>query len=134
MFVALDNIIYFDNTGNMETKNIIRALGALAQETRLAIYRLLVEAGPGGLPVGAIADVLGLANATLSFHLKELHHAGLTIAAPNGRSIIHSANFAAMGTLVDYLTENCCAGASCASVSRCKPSSISSPKRKRRTA
>ncbi len=98
----------------METKKIIGALAALAQESRLAIYRLLVETGPEGLPVGAIAEKLGFANATLSFHLKELTHAGLTIAAPNGRSIIYSANFATMSRLIDYLTENCCAGASCA--------------------
>ena len=97
----------------METKNIISALGALAQETRLAVFRLLVETGPQGLPVGAIAEKLNLANATLSFHLKELTNAGLTMATPNGRSIIYSANFATMNGLVDYLTENCCAGEGC---------------------
>ena len=74
---------------------------------------LLVEAGPRGLPVGAIAERLGLANATLSFHLKELTNAGLTIATPNGRSIIYSANFDTMNGLIGYLTENCCAGSSC---------------------
>ena len=109
----------------METKQIISALGALAQESRLAIFRLLVEAGPQGLAVGAIAEALGLANATLSFHLKELTQAGLTIAAPNGRSIIYSANFATMNGLVDYLTENCCAGSGCApgaaAIAVCKP-------------
>ena len=98
----------------METKQVIGALGALAQETRLAIFRLLVETGPQGLPVGTIAESLGLANATLSFHLKELTNAGLTMAAPNGRSIIYSVNFSTMNGLVDYLTENCCAGATCA--------------------
>ena len=97
----------------METKNIISALSALAQETRLAIFRLLVETGPQGLPVGAIAEKLNLANATLSFHLKELTNAGLTVATPNGRSIIYSANFTTMNGLVDYLTENCCAGVAC---------------------
>ena len=97
----------------METKHILGALGALAQETRLAIFRLLVETGPQGLAVGAIAEKLGLANATLSFHLKELTGAGLTMATPNGRSISYSANFATMIGLVDYLTENCCAGAGC---------------------
>ena len=97
----------------METKNIISALSALAQETRLAIFRLLVETGPQGMPVGAIAEKLSLANATLSFHLKELTNAGLTLATPNGRSIIYSANFATMNGLVDYLTENCCAGDGC---------------------
>lgn len=109
--------------GNMETKNVITALSALAQETRLSIYRLLVETGPGGLPVGVIAETLGLANATLSFHLKELTQAGLTVAAPNGRSIIYSTNFTTMNELVGFLTENCCAGASCATVLDCKPRS-----------
>jgi DNA-binding transcriptional ArsR family regulator len=97
----------------MEIKDTISALGALAQETRLAIFRLLVETGPPGLAVGAIAERLDIANATLSFHLKELTAAGLTIAIPNGRSIIYSANFATMNALVEYLTENCCAGAGC---------------------
>ena len=97
----------------MEIKDIIGALGALAQETRLAIFRLLVTTGPPGLPVGAIAEQLALANATLSFHLKELTHAGLTTATPNGRSIIYSANFKTMNGLVEYLTENCCVGTGC---------------------
>ena len=97
----------------METQTVITALGALAQETRLSILRLLVETGPGGLPVGAIAEELGLANATLSFHLKELTGAGLTVATPNGRSIIYSANFSTMNDLIGYLSENCCAGSSC---------------------
>ena len=109
----------------LETQSVIAALAALAQETRLAVFRLLVEAGPGGLPVGAIAEALGLANATLSFHLKELTKAGLTIATPDGRSIIHAANFATMNALIAYLTENCCAGAGCApcapSVAACAP-------------
>jgi DNA-binding transcriptional ArsR family regulator len=112
----------------METKQIIAALGALAQETRLSIFRLLVETGPKGLPVGAIAEKLGLANATLSFHLKELTGAGLTIATPSGRSIIYSANFSTMNGLVEYLTENCCVGAGCApgktSIAACTPVSV----------
>lgn len=112
----------------METKNIINALAALAQESRLAIFRLLVETGPVGLPVGAIAETLGLPNATLSFHLKELTHAGLTIATPNGRSIIYAANFTTMVSVVDYLTENCCSGAACApsspSIAVCAPANV----------
>ena len=96
------------------TANTIQALAALAQESRLAIFRLLVVAGPEGMPVGRIAEQLNLANATLSFHLKELTNAGLTRATPNGRSIIHSANFTTMNLLIGYLTENCCAGAGCA--------------------
>lgn len=94
-------------------KNTIQALAALAQETRLSIYRLLVVAGPDGLAVGKIAEQLGLANATLSFHLKELTNAALTTATPNGRSIIYAANFTTMNSLITYLTENCCAGAGC---------------------
>ncbi|MEO8101676.1 MAG: metalloregulator ArsR/SmtB family transcription factor [Betaproteobacteria bacterium] len=106
----------------METKDIINALGALAQETRLTIFRLLVETGPSGLPVGVIAEKLGLANATLSFHLKELTGAGLTTALPNGRSIIYSANFTTMNGLIEYLSENCCAGKSCLpSIAACGP-------------
>ena len=98
----------------METKHIINALGALAQESRLAIFRLLVETGPSGLAVGSIAEALRLANATLSFHLKELTSAGLTVATPNGRSITYAASFDTMNSLIEYLTENCCAGSSCA--------------------
>ncbi len=123
----------------METLNIIAALGALAQESRLAIFRLLVETGPEGLPVGQIAEKLGLANATLSFHLKELANAELVVAAPNGRSIICSANFNTMNEVIGYLGENCCAGASCSSVVNCKPAvsrktkpvaAVSKPKRR----
>lgn len=123
----------------METKNVIAALAALAQETRLAIFRLLVETGPQGLSVGAIATELGLANATLSFHLKELTGAGLTIATPNGRSIIYSTDFATMNDLLAYLTENCCAGASCSprslSAAACVPVSTlkKSPSRAKRS-
>ena len=104
----------------MEIKNTIQALSALAQESRLAIFRLLVVAGPDGMPVGKIAEQLNLANATLSFHLKELTNAGLTNATPNGRSIIYSANFTTMNGLIDYLTENCCAGAGCTPADKSK--------------
>lgn len=94
----------------MEIKQATLTLGALAQETRLAIFRLLVQAGPAGLPVGQIGQTLALANATLSFHLKELASAGLVIATPRGRFIDYSANFATMNTLLAYLTEHCCGG------------------------
>ena len=129
---TLDSFFNFDNTGNMETKEIIAALSALAQESRLAIFRLLVEAGPDGLPVGVIAETLSLPNATLSFHLKELTRAGLTVGTPNGRSIIYSTNFTTMNGLIAYLTENCCAGAACEpcppSTAACKPALIPSRK------
>jgi ArsR family transcriptional regulator, arsenate/arsenite/antimonite-responsive transcriptional repressor len=115
----------------MEIKDTVRALSALAQETRLAIYRLLVETGPQGLSVGEIAERLDLANATLSFHLKELIQADLVIAQPTGRSIICSANFKTMTSLVTYLTENCCAGATCDTVIACKPVQPMQSNRKR---
>jgi ArsR family transcriptional regulator len=94
----------------MDTKDIVRGLGALAQESRLAIFRLLVEQGPAGLTVGRIAEALELAPATLSFHLKELAAAGLIDARQDGRFIHYSANFEAMSELVSYLTVNCCRG------------------------
>ena len=103
-------------------KIVITALSALAQETRLSIFRLLVETGPEGLAVGTIAERLSLANATLSFHLKELTGTGLLVAKPNGRSIIYSANFETMNGLIAYLSENCCAGSACATpTSQCAP-------------
>ena len=94
----------------MEPKYVITALGALAQESRLAIYRLLVEAGPAGLSVGRIGEQLGVAPATLSFHLKELNYADLIEPRQEGRFVFYSANYAAMTDLVAFLTENCCAG------------------------
>lgn len=101
----------------METKVAIRALSALAQDNRLAVFRLLVQAGPEGRVVGEIADELSVANATLSFHLKELANAGLIEARQEGRYIYYSANYAQMNELLGFLTENCCAGdgAACAS-------------------
>jgi DNA-binding transcriptional ArsR family regulator len=92
----------------MDATTTVKALGALAQETRLAIFRLLVEHGPSGLTPGVIAEKLDLAPATLSFHLKELAHAGLIRARQESRFIHYSANFEAMSGLVEYLTENCC--------------------------
>ena len=97
----------------LKHKAALAALAALAQETRLAIFRLLVEQGPEGLAAGAIAERLALANATLSFHLKELTHAGLVTPVQAGRFIYYSANYATTNGLVAYLTENCCRGATC---------------------
>ncbi|GAB5373699.1 MAG: metalloregulator ArsR/SmtB family transcription factor [Acuticoccus sp.] len=94
----------------METEHAIAALGAIANGSRLAIYRLLVEAGETGLAVGRIGEALGLPSATLSFHLKELKQAGLVLVRREGRSLFYSANYAAMTSLVDYLTRNCCGG------------------------
>ena len=97
----------------MRSEAAIRALGALAQEHRLAAFRLLVEAGPAGLAAGALAERLQIAPSSLSFHLAQLANAGLVKQDRQGRSIIYSADFAAMGSLVGYLTENCCQGTSC---------------------
>lgn len=92
----------------MESQNVVTALSALAQESRLAIFRLLVQAGPAGMAAGRIGDALGLAPATLSFHLKELHRAELILSSQEGRFIYYRANFQAMSGLLAYLTENCC--------------------------
>lgn len=86
----------------------VARLAALAQDTRLALFRLLVEAGPAGVTAGAIAEHLGVAAPTLSFHLKELTHAGLIRPAQQGRYVVYSADFDAMNALIAYLTENCC--------------------------
>ncbi|MBW2275276.1 MAG: helix-turn-helix transcriptional regulator [Deltaproteobacteria bacterium] len=99
----------------MEKQNAIAALSALAQETRLDVFRLLVQAGPDGLAAGEIAETLGLPSASLSFHLKELKSAGLARCERDGRSRIYSPDFEAVGDLVAYLSENCCGGAGCAS-------------------
>ena len=92
----------------MEPKAVVRALSALAQETRLAIYRLLVERGPAGSAAGKIGDALKLPPATLSFHLRELSHAGLVCAKQQSRFIYYSADFTAMNRLLGYLADNCC--------------------------
>jgi ArsR family transcriptional regulator, arsenate/arsenite/antimonite-responsive transcriptional repressor len=94
----------------MEIKNAVIALSALAQETRLATYRVLVAAGEEGLPAGEIAAQLGVPPATLSFHLKELAHAGLVSSRSEGRFVIYAADYAAMTGLIAYLSEECCGG------------------------
>ena len=99
----------------------VRALGALAQEHRLAAYRLLVQAGPAGLAAGALAEQLGLPASSMSFHLAQLANAGLVSQRRKSRSIIYSANYDAMNMLMGYLTENCCAGADCSSRMLCAP-------------
>jgi len=111
---GFDFVLYFDIIGNMEMKGAIEALSALAQETRLQVHRLLVEAGPAGLPAGRIGEALDLPPATLSFHLAQLARAGLAQSRQEGRFVIYSADFQNMNALVGYLTENCCGGRSCA--------------------
>jgi DNA-binding transcriptional ArsR family regulator len=102
----------------METKQAIQSLSALAQETRLAIFRLLVQAGPQGLSAGVIGDKLDLPPATLSFHLAGLARAGLAQSRQEGRFVIYRADYAAMNALVGFLTDNCCQGAACETPSR----------------
>ena len=102
----------------MDQKRVIAALGALAQETRLELFRLLVTAGPAGLPAGVIAEKLGVLPSSLSFHLQQLVHAGLITQRRLSRQLIYSAEYGAMNELMAYLTENCC-GVVCAPV--CNP-------------
>jgi DNA-binding transcriptional ArsR family regulator len=93
----------------MKAKDVIEALGALAHEHRLAIFRLLVERGPAGLPAGRIAERVGLVPSSLTFHLQNLQRGGLITRRREGRQLIYSANFTAMTSLVGYQTDNCCA-------------------------
>ncbi|MDR2856905.1 MAG: metalloregulator ArsR/SmtB family transcription factor [Novosphingobium sp.] len=97
----------------MEAAAVIRALGALAQEHRLAVYRLLVQAGPEGLPAGALAQAVGVPGSSMSFHLAQLANAGLVTQRRQSRSIIYAADFAAMTALMAYMMENCCGGVPC---------------------
>lgn len=97
----------------MDSNLVVRALGALAHESRLAIFRTLVVAGPDGMAAGEIAQRLALAPSSLSFHLKDLSHAELVKSRQEGRFVIYTASFDAMTDLVGYLTENCCAGSNC---------------------
>ena len=96
----------------METVNAIAALAALAQDSRLDIFRLLVQAGGEGMAAGQVGERLGLPSATLSFHLSQLKQAGLVTFRREGRSLIYAAEYAVMNNLLTYLTENCCRGAS----------------------
>ncbi len=100
----------------METINVITALSALAQESRLAVFRLLVQTGPQGLAANKIAEALGLAPSSLSFHLKELTYAKLIRQVREGRSLIYSVNFETMNGVLGFLTENCCGGNPCTPV------------------
>jgi DNA-binding transcriptional ArsR family regulator len=106
----------------METTQALQSLSALAQESRLSIFRLLVQAGPAGMPAGAIGEALELPPATLSFHLAGLTRAGLARSRQEGRFVIYSADYAAMNALVGFLTENCCQGAKCETTTRTRRS------------
>jgi len=111
----------------METTDYVAALTALAQENRLAVFRLLVQAGPQGMPAGEVADRLGLAPNTLTFHFDRLRSAGLVTVRREGRSMIYAAQFATMNALLGFLTENCCQGAA----EKCAPAVCQPSKPKR---
>lgn len=109
----------------MERQAALAALSALAQETRLDIFRLLVQAGQDGLAVGKIGEALDLPSATLAFHLKELKHAGLVTFTRNGRSLIYAAEYPTMNALILYLMENCCGRPTNeASIPVCQPKTL----------
>lgn len=97
----------------MENRDAVQLLAALAQESRLALFRLLVQQGPAGMTAGQIAERLGIAPNTLSFHLKELTRAGLLHAQPQGRFVRYAADFELMRQLLGFLTDNCCQGQPC---------------------
>lgn len=111
-------------TDPMNAEKVIEALGALAHEHRLALFRLLVQSGSDGMPAGAIAEALALPNSSLSFHLAHLNRAGLIRQTRQSRSLIYTADYAAMNGLMGYLTENCCGGASCAPDAACAPDNV----------
>ena len=103
----------------MKAESAVEALSALAQEHRLALFRLLVQAGEKGLAAGAIAEALEVPNSSLSFHLAQLRNAGLILQERQHRSLIYRANYPVMNALVGYLMENCCGGATCAPAAQC---------------
>ncbi|HEY6774096.1 MAG TPA: metalloregulator ArsR/SmtB family transcription factor [Oxalicibacterium sp.] len=110
----------------MNTQATIAALSALAQESRLAVFRLLVQVGPEGMAATRIGDELDIPPSSMSFHLKELSHANLVSVRREGRSLIYSANFSAMNDLIGFLTENCCGGNVCSPVGTyCEPDKAS---------
>ena len=105
----------------MEKTNAVAALAALAQDNRLDVFRLLVQAGPEGMPAGAVATALDLAPNTLTFHFDRLRTAGLVTVRRDGRSMIYAAEFKTMNSLLGFLTDNCCGGVQCAPAVECKP-------------
>jgi len=117
----------------MEKPNAVAALAALAQDSRLDVFRLLVEAGPEGMPAGEVASALGLAPNTLTFHFDRLRVAGLVTVRREGRSMIYAARFDTMNALLAYLTENCCQGrADQCMPTACKPGAAPAPVAARR--
>ena len=118
----------------METTHAVAALGALAHEIRLAIYRLLVEQGPDGLSAGAIGEAVGLVPSSLTFHLQNLHRAGLIVQRRESRSLIYSVDFDAMNGLVGYLTVNCCARSGESWATACKPAATPKTAKRKKVA
>jgi ArsR family transcriptional regulator, arsenate/arsenite/antimonite-responsive transcriptional repressor len=117
----------------METDTAVAALAALAQQNRLEVFRLLVQTGATGLPAGRIAERLGIAAPTLSFHLAQLRHAGLVQMRRDGRSLIYAVNYDGMNGLMEFLTDNCCAGdAAACRVPVCEPRSATIVRRRAR--
>ncbi len=105
----------------MEKESAVAALAALAQDSRLDVFRLLVQAGPDGMPAGQVAQALGLASNTLTFHFDRLRDAGMVTVRRDGRSMIYAARFETMNSLLAYLTENCCQGTEACGPAECKP-------------
>jgi ArsR family transcriptional regulator, arsenate/arsenite/antimonite-responsive transcriptional repressor len=118
----------------MEKKAAVTALAALAQDNRLDVFRLLVQAGPEGMPAGAVAAALDLAPNTLTFHFDRLRTAGLVTVRRDGRSMIYAAQFETMNGLLGFLTENCCGGIQCAPVAESTPVAESVPVAQRKPA
>ncbi len=120
----------------MQTTQAVTALAALAQETRLSVYRLLVQAGPHGVAAGQIGEQLAIPAATLSFHLKELSYAGMVSSRQDGRFVYYSANYEQMAALMSFLTENCCQGMpqECLTIMETALGGCCAPRRKRRAA
>jgi len=114
----------------MDSSSAVKALAALAQEHRLALFRLLVQAGENGMPAGGIAEALVIPNSSLSFHLAHLTRAGLILQRREGRSLIYTADYGAMNGLVGFLMENCCGGADCASPNARGTQAVRSERRK----
>lgn len=112
----------------MDSVAVIRALGALSQEHRLAAFRVLVQAGEEGMPAGMVAEKLGLVASSMSFHLSALANAGLVAQRRQSRLIIYSANYSVMNALMGYLTENCCGGAACITQDMCCPPHVTTAK------
>jgi ArsR family transcriptional regulator, arsenate/arsenite/antimonite-responsive transcriptional repressor len=118
----------------MKTANVIGALGALAHEHRLAVYRLLVEQGPSGLAAGAIGERVGLVPSSLTFHLQSLQRAGLVTQLRVSRQLIYSADFGVMNQLVGYLTDKCCTAGDGSCATECKPVGATKATRRRKAA